>query len=113
MFVGWCRNMDLAIEATRAQECRVERFRNVRCTYCQHRLGLDAPVIQTNDTQDLLKPACLDVWRIHLHQQLVETTGATHTSKDTATHCHGTSTACCPRHADGVDFIHEDHTAAI
>src|SRR6266478_762591 len=86
--ISWRSDVDLAVEATGAQQCRVKGVRNVGCTNSQNRLVLHAAMCQAKYAENLLKPACLDVRRVHLHQQLVKATGAPHSTEDTAAHRH-------------------------
>src|SRR5258708_19475195 len=90
ILVCWGSNVNRAVEAARAQERGIERLRDIRCADGEYGLILDATMMQTNQAEDFLKPAGLDIRWVHLHQEFVKPThtSTTHRPKDATTHTH-------------------------
>ena len=87
--------MNLAVKAARSQQRPVKRLGNIGRCNGQDGLSLHPAMSEPNRAQDFLKPARLDIRRVHLHQKLVEATGSgtTHQAHHTAAQAHATTTA--------------------
>src|SRR6266487_3616483 len=105
--------MYLAIETARAQKRWIKRFRDIRCANGQDWLGLNTAMIQAKKAKNFFEPTGLHVRRIHLHQQFVEATCTTHSTKNAAAHRHCPTTTGGAGHTYGIELVHENHATAI
>src|SRR6266700_6421789 len=68
IFISWRGHMDFTVETTRTQKCSIESIGKIGSTDGQNWFCLGVSMIEADQAEQLFEPACIDRWRVQLHQ---------------------------------------------